>query len=404
MYGAFLSNSAPAIAGSKSAQVPSPQAPYNKDSHMIYSSSIYWLFIYMVLVATALERFWDPAIAGIELGPHIPTSLQRKDKQTTTPAAAVWSKAAPNEMAPNKTTPSETQHDAEVAARRWSGRTNHTPAAAGVWFYIRNPTPAIVIASTTRQMNPPPPEMTTNPPNEGHKHDLPRNNRQTKPRNGDARRKAQGPQTNHIPASAGVCPPHNATYERNPPKPQPNEARPPAVHQTRPRCKTTGNADGTTHPPKRVPSLCENPPDKPPRRARSTRSHPARSARPPNTTIDDIAYHTPTAAGTLSQHENPRTKKGRAQPPATCNPIQEPATTVQKTSSTHPLRRVCGNFKVSTTAQEEQLCDLDPTPATPPNEHGRTTTTAKRIPRTAMSRNHNANPGRTPHPPKQIFF
>ncbi|KAF9503341.1 hypothetical protein BS47DRAFT_1369604 [Hydnum rufescens UP504] len=49
-------------------------------------------------------------------------------------------------------------------------------------------------------------------------------------------------------------PPRNATYERNPPKPQPNKAHPPAVHQTKLQHKTTGNADGTTHPLKQVPS------------------------------------------------------------------------------------------------------------------------------------------------------
>ncbi|KAF9503805.1 hypothetical protein BS47DRAFT_1369261 [Hydnum rufescens UP504] len=125
-----------------------------------------------------LNAFGDPAIASVELRPHIPTGnrLQRKGKQTTTPAAAgvvkrSWpcprhqtrprqrtrpdrsgpkrqhanrkqpennpNEAAPNEMAPNKTPPSETQQDAEVAAPRRSGHTNHTPAAAGVWFYIR---------------------------------------------------------------------------------------------------------------------------------------------------------------------------------------------------------------------------------------------------------------------------
>ncbi|KAF9504517.1 hypothetical protein BS47DRAFT_1368727 [Hydnum rufescens UP504] len=188
--------------------------------------------------------------------------------------------------------------------------------------------------------------MTTNPPNEGHKHDLPRNNRQTKPRNGDAQRKAQGPQMNHIPASAG-------------------------------------NADGTTHPPKQVPSLHENPPDKHPDEPTVCAATQARNSRPPNTTINDIAYHTPAAAGTLSQHENPHTKKGCAQPPATRNPIQEPATTVQKTSNTHPLWWVC-------------VCDLDPTPATPPNEHGRMTT---RLPNESHERQQVETTMQTPDEP-----
>ncbi|KAF9518570.1 hypothetical protein BS47DRAFT_1358852 [Hydnum rufescens UP504] len=143
---------------------------------------VFWKNIYYIITwclwRRHLSAFGDPAIAGIELRPHIPTGnrLQRKGKQTTTPAAAgvvkrSWprprhqtrprqrtrpdrsgpkrqhanrkqpennpNEAAPNEMAPNKTPPSETQQDAEVAARRRSGCTNHTPAAAGVWFYIR---------------------------------------------------------------------------------------------------------------------------------------------------------------------------------------------------------------------------------------------------------------------------
>ncbi|KAF9513366.1 hypothetical protein BS47DRAFT_1362467 [Hydnum rufescens UP504] len=184
-------------------------------------------------------------------------------------------------------------------------------------------------------------------------------------------------------------PPRNATYECNPPKPQPNEARPPAVHQTKPRRKTTGNADGTTHPPKRVcgnmrflPSVKTHPtstqtspqyaqPPKPgipgpehdDRRYRST-THPLRRVCGNNLYtkapkeqqellfwcflcffFEKLMGYSLIDLGTLSQRENPRTKKGRAQPPATRNPIQEPATTAQKTSSTHPLRRVCGNFK-----------------------------------------------------------
>ncbi|KAF9509201.1 hypothetical protein BS47DRAFT_1365402 [Hydnum rufescens UP504] len=216
----------------------------------------------MVLVATALERFWDPAIAGVELRPHIPTSLQRKDKQTTTPAAAGVVK-------------SETQHDAEVAARRWSGRTNHTPAAAGVWFYIR------LQQMKTRRTSPP--RTITRPQNEIRKRQSAKRRNQATPNRRNPTpaiagvgsikgpqtrpaqeqspnetqkrgRATQGPGTPDEPHTRfGGCvvivsPPRNATYERNPPKPQPNEARPPAVHQTRPRRKTTGNADGTTHP------------------------------------------------------------------------------------------------------------------------------------------------------------
>ncbi|KAF9504183.1 hypothetical protein BS47DRAFT_1368977 [Hydnum rufescens UP504] len=69
---------------------------------------------------------------------------------------------------------------------------------------------------------------------------------------------------------------------------------------------------------------------------------------PPNTAIDETAYHTPTAAGPSPS----------AKTPAQRNPIQEPAITVQKTSTTHPLQQ----FVIWTNTRD------------PPNEHGRTTT------------------------------
>ncbi|KAF9505788.1 hypothetical protein BS47DRAFT_1400074 [Hydnum rufescens UP504] len=46
-----------------------------------------------------------------------------------------------------------------------------------------------------------------------------------------------------------------------------------------------------------VPSLRENPPDKHPDEPAVCAATQARNSRPPNTTIDDIAYHTPAAAG-----------------------------------------------------------------------------------------------------------
>ncbi|KAF9504005.1 hypothetical protein BS47DRAFT_1369108 [Hydnum rufescens UP504] len=193
----------------------------------------------------------------------------------------------------------------------------------------RNPTPAITGVGSIK-------EMMTNLPNKGHKHDLPRNNRQMKPRNGDAQRKAQGPQTNHIPTSIVVqrSPPCNATYECNLPKPQPNKARPPAVHQTKPQCKTTGNADGTTHPPSGfLPSVKTHP--------TSTQMSP-QYVQPPKPRIP-----------------SPRTQRS----------------TISRT--THPLRWACGNNLYPLPAQKpphKKVCDLDPTPATLPNEHGRMTT------------------------------
>ncbi|KAF9503340.1 hypothetical protein BS47DRAFT_1369603 [Hydnum rufescens UP504] len=179
-----------------------------------------------------------------------------------------------------------------------------------------------VIASTTCQMNPPPPEMTTNPPNEGHKHDLHRKQLPNKTQKWGCTMQGPGtPDEPHTHFSRCVImvqqsPPRNATYERNPPKPQSNEARPPAVHQTKPQRKTTGNTDGTTHLLKQVPSLCENPPDKHPDEPAVCAATQARNSQPLNTTIDNIAHHTPAAA----------------------------------------------------------VCDLDPTPTTLPNEHGRMTT------------------------------
>ncbi|KAF9515549.1 hypothetical protein BS47DRAFT_1360848 [Hydnum rufescens UP504] len=153
----------------------------------------------MVLVVTALECFWDPAIAGIELRPHIPTSLQRKDKQTTTPATAGVVKRG-------GCAPMEWPHEP------------HT-AAAGVWFYIR------LQQMKTRRTSPPPND---NPPaneirkrqsaNEeikrcqtvGTPHPLSRvwlykrNNRTNETQKRGRMTQGQGPQTNHIPVRR-VC-------------------------------------------------------------------------------------------------------------------------------------------------------------------------------------------------------
>ncbi|KAF9503802.1 hypothetical protein BS47DRAFT_1369273 [Hydnum rufescens UP504] len=311
----------------------------------------------------ALECFGDPAIAGVELHPHILTGncLQRRGKQTTTPAtvghglvpgtkrgpakgqgltAQVLNGNTRTENNPKTTKRSRTKRNGakqNPAKQNATGRRGgcaptewphepHTRCGGCVVLYknepprtmthlqnkirkqqgakrrnqatpnCRNPTPAIagVIASTTRQMNPPPPEMMTNPPNKGHKHDLPRNNRQTKPEMG-CTTQGPGPQMNHIPASAAprITQPRNATCQN----PNQTKPRPPAVHQTKPRCKTTGNADGTTHPPKRVPSLHENPPDKHPDEPAVCAATQARNSQPLNTTINNIAYHTPAAAG-----------------------------------------------------------------------------------------------------------
>ncbi|KAF9516302.1 hypothetical protein BS47DRAFT_1360349 [Hydnum rufescens UP504] len=88
----------------------------------------------------------------------------------------------------------------------------------------------------------------------------------------------------------------------------------------------------TTHPLRWVPSLCENPHTGKPQVHTATQ---AQSAHPLNTTIDEIAYHTPTAVGCrkapkeqqklLFCTKTPCTKKGCAQPPATRNSIQEPS-------------------------------------------------------------------------------
>ncbi|KAF9502626.1 hypothetical protein BS47DRAFT_1370132, partial [Hydnum rufescens UP504] len=140
----------------------------------------------------------------------------------------------------------------------------------------------------------------------------------------------------------------NTTYERNLPKPQPNEACPPAVHQTKPRHKTTGNTDGTTHPPKRVPSLCENPPNKHPDEPTVCAATQARNSRPPNMMINDIAYHTP-AAVVCDLDPTPATppnKHGRmtAHPPNESHEWQQVETTMQTPDEPHTRRSGCGNL------------------------------------------------------------
>ncbi|KAF9508351.1 hypothetical protein BS47DRAFT_1366043 [Hydnum rufescens UP504] len=128
----------------------------------------------------------------------------------------------------------------------------------------------------------------------------------------------------------------------------------PAKTQTEPHTHFSGcvialSTDGTTHPLRQVPSLCENPPDKDmdePPVCGNIRSLPyvkthlmtiwmspqytsqctatqASSAHPLNMTIDKIAYHTPAAAA----RKSPTQKRDVCShlPPATRNPIQEPS-------------------------------------------------------------------------------
>ncbi|KAF9504574.1 hypothetical protein BS47DRAFT_1368699 [Hydnum rufescens UP504] len=167
-----------------------------------------------------LSAFGDPGIAGVELCLPANAYTDRLERQVDNhTAAAVWSKGhgqvpgtkrdPPNDETDRRakrpqikwrqTTPSEMHHDTEVATRRLSGCTghmNHTPATAGVWFYIRlarpvvpgppndnppakrdpNPTPAI---AGYRFNHPkpatPPTEIITHPPNESRERDVPKN-------------------------------------------------------------------------------------------------------------------------------------------------------------------------------------------------------------------------------------
>ncbi|KAF9503947.1 hypothetical protein BS47DRAFT_1369162 [Hydnum rufescens UP504] len=69
----------------------------------------------------------------------------------------------------------------------------------------------------------------------------------------------------------------------------------------------------TTHPPKQVLSLCENPPDEV-----------TDELSPPNMTIDKIAYHTPAEVGAFALHKPPLHEKQMYT--ATHHPTQEPST------------------------------------------------------------------------------
>ncbi|KAF9505456.1 hypothetical protein BS47DRAFT_1368058 [Hydnum rufescens UP504] len=81
----------------------------------------------------------------------------------------------------------------EVAMHHLSGPMKHTPAAAGVCFYVRCVGLYKVITSTTGQTNPSPPlEIITHLANKSHKHDPPRNICQMKPGNGNIRHKTAG--------------------------------------------------------------------------------------------------------------------------------------------------------------------------------------------------------------------
>ncbi|KAF9504447.1 hypothetical protein BS47DRAFT_1368783 [Hydnum rufescens UP504] len=169
----------------------------------------------------------------------------------------------------------------------------------------------------------------------------------------------------------------------------PNETQPNRPSQTKPRQtarrhtqrnnakrkRATRVAMRTTHPLRRVCGSIST------RTSPSTRSHPSPECPPLNTTIDEIAYHTPAAAGRrkapkeqqklLFCAKTPCRKKGRAQPPATRNPIQEssartPARTQRrmKYGTTHPLRRVsprCTKPHLTRTLMENR-CGSHPQP------------------------------------------
>ncbi|KAF9514030.1 hypothetical protein BS47DRAFT_1361992 [Hydnum rufescens UP504] len=168
------------------------------------------------------------------------------------------------------------------------------------------------------------------------------------------------------------------------------------VQSTRPGCKI-----GTTHPLWRAPFLCENPPDEhtaspqyaqPPKPKGPAPRNDNRRTCVPHTRFSGFLppMKTHLTSTRASPQPSPSTKT-----PAQRNLIQEPAIMVQKTSTTHPLRRVCGNFKFVIWTQHPRPTERTRENNDPP---------AKRIPRTAMSRNHDASPGRTPHPPKRVWY
>ncbi|KAF9509425.1 hypothetical protein BS47DRAFT_1365299 [Hydnum rufescens UP504] len=105
-----------------------------------------------------LGTFWVPAIASVECMSFFATPQPQqqttwKGKQMTTPiAVGVWSQDqdllqgmteaygnAPNSNAPNNNAPNEDvpNNDAPNNGMPNEDPRNHTPAAVGVWYYIR---------------------------------------------------------------------------------------------------------------------------------------------------------------------------------------------------------------------------------------------------------------------------
>ncbi|KAF9504729.1 hypothetical protein BS47DRAFT_1368580 [Hydnum rufescens UP504] len=151
---------------------------------------------------------------------------------------------------------------------------------------------------------------------------------------------AQGPQTNHTPAEVDF---HLPTTPANPQTKTKCMVQMSTTHPLLWVCGTTRiqikPPETMTHP-NGHPSICKT--------EYKARNRGAKSV--PHTHFGRLLSFVKTrpTSTRASPQPSPSTKT-----PTQHNPIQEPMITVQKMSTTHPLRRVCGNFKqqVETTMQ-----------------------------------------------------
>ncbi|KAF9504582.1 hypothetical protein BS47DRAFT_1368690 [Hydnum rufescens UP504] len=291
----------------------------------------------MVLVATALERFWDPAIAALSCVLTYRQAYKGKTSRRPHPPLRVWSKVMASSQAPN-----ETRERMRPTAQVLNGnmRTKTTRKQPKRSRAKRNaPNKTTQAKRNTTQRCCAPMEW----PHEPHTRCGGTIANETQKR--DAGRKAQDPRRTTYPLRGCVVivrssselttkPPRNATYERNPPKPQPNEAR----HQQSTRRDHDARPQETqTEPHTRrsgvwfLPSVKTHP--------TSTQTSPQYAQPPkpgvpaPNTTTKYRVPHTPrrcvVITCTLSQRENPPHKKGRAQHPT---PIPRPKLTPERST------------------------------------------------------------------------
>ncbi|KAF9504045.1 hypothetical protein BS47DRAFT_1369076 [Hydnum rufescens UP504] len=213
--------------------------------------------------------------------------------------------------------------------------------------------PEVALTRTTRQTNPPPPVRNDNAPANGES--------QTRPakRNSEMRMhdRAQGPQTNHTPASADqnrtrgtkqVPHTHFCGIQIKPPETTTHPNGHPSVRKTKYKARDQGA--------KLVPH---------------TRFG---GFLPPVKTHLTSTWASPQYAQPPKQR-GPAPRTRRLTKPRTTHPLRRALSQHKNPRTTQPDPRTCDHgAKNEYHTPASAVCHLNPTPMTPPNEHGRTMT------------------------------